>query len=125
MRPPRDGTPSSRSGTPTGRRSRTTSEVGHTLTGTGRALRALPCPPDATLLDVWAAPLAAALDGSGPALVPIPEGPTGGGVAEMARVGEPLESDEIALVVPTSGSTGVPKGALLTAEALRASGRAT
>jgi O-succinylbenzoic acid--CoA ligase len=39
----------------------------------------------------------------------------------MARLDEPLEVPDIALVVPTSGSTGVPKGALLTAEAVRVS----
>jgi o-succinylbenzoate---CoA ligase len=89
-----------------------------------RTLRALPCPPDESVLDVWAAPLAAALDGSGPALVPVPQGPAGGPVAEMAQLNEPVENG-VALVVPTSGSTGIPKGALLSATALRASGTAT
>ena len=41
------------------------------------------------------------------------------------RPDEPLESDEVAVVVPTSGSTGEPKGALLTAANLRASASAT
>ena len=40
------------------------------------------------------------------------------------RVGEPV-ADEIAVVVATSGTTGVPKGAQLTAAALRASAVAT
>src|SRR3954468_13722279 len=112
MRPPRAGTPSSRSGHRTGRRTRTTSEPPATLRPMSRTLRALPCPPDESVLDVWAAPLAAALDGAGPALVPVPQGPAGGPVAEMAQLNEPVENG-VALVVPTSGSTGIPKGALL------------
>ena len=37
----------------------------------------------------------------------------------------PLESAEVAVVVPTSGSTGVPKGTMLTAAAMRAAAAAT
>lgn len=69
--------------------------------------------------------LAAALDGAGPALLPLP---TGGGrraVVEELDPSQPLERDDVALVVPTSGSTGEPKGAMLTADALRHSARAT
>jgi O-succinylbenzoic acid--CoA ligase len=71
----------------------------------------------------------AALDGSGPALLTLPTG-----VAERDSVvaalrpddpEAPLERDDVALVVPTSGSTGEPKGAMLTAAALRASAEAT
>jgi O-succinylbenzoic acid--CoA ligase len=40
------------------------------------------------------------------------------------RAGEPID-DDVALVVSTSGSTGVPKGAMLTASALTASAEAT
>ncbi len=40
------------------------------------------------------------------------------------RAGEPVD-DDVALVVSTSGTTGVPKGAMLTAEALIASASAT
>jgi O-succinylbenzoic acid--CoA ligase len=38
---------------------------------------------------------------------------------------QPLERDDVAVVVPTSGSTGEPKGVLLTSEALRHSAQAT
>lgn len=67
-----------------------------------------------------------ALEGSGPAWLPVP----GGDRRETTRLssalspGEPID-DDIALVVTTSGTTGVPKGAMLTASALRASGDAT
>ena len=79
-------------------------------------------------LDLALRRLAAALDGSGPALVPVPSDRRGAAVLAMARPDEPLEAEpageEIALVVPTSGSTGVVKGALLPASALRHSATA-
>ncbi len=67
-----------------------------------------------------------ALDGSGPAWLPVP----GGDRRETHRLSSALRpsepiGDDIALVVTTSGTTGVPKGAMLTAAALRASGEAT
>ncbi len=69
--------------------------------------------------------LAAALDGSGPALLPLPTGGSRGGVLAALDPSRALERDDVALVVPTSGSTGEPKGALLTSAALRHSARAT
>jgi len=83
-----------------------------------RRLLALPALPE-PLLEA----LAAALDHSGPAVLPLPEQPDA--VLQALRPEEPLESDDIALVVPTSGSTGEPKGVLLSATALRASAEAT
>ena len=65
--------------------------------------------------------LAAALDGSGPPLLPSVD-PR---VLAALRPEEPLERDDVAVVVPTSGSTGEPKGVLLTAASLRASASAT
>jgi O-succinylbenzoic acid--CoA ligase len=68
--------------------------------------------------------LAAALDG-GPAVLPVPADPALRGRLEAAlRPDLPLEAPA-AVVVPTSGSTGQPKGALLPAPALLASARAT
>lgn len=69
--------------------------------------------------------LAAALDGAGPALLPLPTGGTRGAVLAALDPSRPLERDDVALVVPTSGSTGDPKGAMLTAAALRHSAAAT
>lgn len=66
--------------------------------------------------------LRAALDGSGPALLP---GPLTDRVRAALRPAAPLENDDVAVVVPTSGSTGEPKGALLSAAALTASATAT
>jgi O-succinylbenzoic acid--CoA ligase len=87
-----------------------------------RLLRALPA---ATLTPALLAHVQAALDGSGPALLPTPTGPAGDLLESAMRLDEPVEDDDVALVVPTSGSTGEPKGVLLTAAALTASATAT
>jgi o-succinylbenzoate---CoA ligase len=74
-----------------------------------------------------AVPLLAALDdvlrGRSPALVPVPEG-IDRSVLEALRVDDAID-DDVALVATTSGTTGTPKGALLTAAALTASAAAT
>jgi o-succinylbenzoate---CoA ligase len=70
--------------------------------------------------------LAAALDGSGPAIAPVPTvSATVSNDYVMSLLAAvradddlPLESDEVAAVVATSGSTGAPRGVLLTAAAL-------
>jgi o-succinylbenzoate---CoA ligase len=62
------------------------------------------------------------LDGRDPALVAMPSGDDR--AARALRVGEPID-DDVALVATTSGTTGAPKGALLTAAALTASASAT
>jgi O-succinylbenzoic acid--CoA ligase len=78
----------------------------------------------------WLPHLAAALDGNGPAVLPVPDGPPAvrAALLEAMRPDDPaapLERDDIAIVVPTSGSTGVAKGAQLTGAAVRASAAAT
>jgi O-succinylbenzoic acid--CoA ligase len=81
-----------------------------------RVVRAVP--------DELAPALEDALDGGEPVLpLPLDE-------AEAARVLRAVRPDEplepgVCLVVPTSGSTGEPKGVLLTPECLRASATAT
>jgi o-succinylbenzoate---CoA ligase len=82
-------------------------------------------------LDEWVASLRDALDGVGPALLPVPvDGPAGirQTLLDAFRPDDPaapVEVDGLALVVPTSGSTGEPKGVLLTAAAVVASAAAT
>jgi O-succinylbenzoic acid--CoA ligase len=97
-------------------------------TATGPALRAKDT--GAGSLREWTAGIAAALDGSGPALLPLPDGPQALRRELVAALRPddpqaPLEAPGVALVAPTSGSTGVPKGALLPAAAVRASASAT
>ncbi|MFI5100799.1 MAG: AMP-binding protein [Actinomycetes bacterium] len=92
-------------------------------------VRALDADPGA--LDEWVAAVRSALDGSGPPVLPLPVGGPAGvrGTLVDAFCPEdpaaPADVDGLAFVVPTSGSTGEPKGALLTAAAVRASAAAT
>jgi len=125
---------------------------------TSRPLHAVLLPPGADggrLLEA----LAAALDGSGPAILPLDpslprarldeliaafapakvetaqdfQRPAGTGRRNQASAGRgapdgrasPGVADEVAVVLATSGSTGIPKGAELTADALTASARAS
>src|SRR5215470_5176818 len=116
----------------------------------GRPLHALLLPPVAgagRLLDA----LAAALDGSGPAILPLDPGLPSARVADLLHAFTPATvetldgterwrpdgsipaapgagadlPDGTAVVIATSGSTGEPKGAQLSADALLASARAS
>jgi O-succinylbenzoic acid--CoA ligase len=116
----------------------------------GRPLHALLLPPAAgagRLLDA----LAAALDGSGPAILPLDPGLPPARVADLLHAFTPATvetldgeqrwrpddsrppapgtgadlPDGTAVVIATSGSTGEPKGAQLSADALLASARAS
>jgi O-succinylbenzoic acid--CoA ligase len=72
------------------------------------------------------AALSGVLDGRDAPLVPIPAGDLRESelLTTSLRVGEEID-DDVALVVPTSGTTGTPKGAMLTPAALIASAAAT
>ena len=69
------------------------------------------------------AALEQALQGEAPALVPVASGLERSAL-EALRVDEDVD-DDVAVVATTSGTTGAPKGALLTAAALTASAEAT
>jgi O-succinylbenzoic acid--CoA ligase len=66
------------------------------------------------------------LDGQDSPVVPVPAGNLreSDSLTRLLRVGEEID-DEIALVIATSGTTGTPKGAMLTPAALIASASAT
>ena len=66
------------------------------------------------------------LDGRQPPVLPVPGGDPQRAemLAAALRVGEEI-ADDVAMVVPTSGSTGTTKGAMLSAPALIASASAT
>lgn len=70
--------------------------------------------------------LADLLAGRGSAILPVPAGDDSQTslLTTTLRAGEPIDPD-IAVVVSTSGTTGAPKGAMLTATALTASAEAT
>lgn len=88
-------------------------------------LQVLPVPSGVGVVGILPL-LSELLDGTAPAALPVPaadERQTRR-LTDALRPGEPID-DGVALVVATSGTTGVPKGAMLTAAALRASGEAT
>lgn len=93
---------------------------------TGRALRPVEVPLTTAVVPRLMPALAEALEG-GPAVLPLPGHPAAvrEDLVAALRPDEPLESDGIGLVVPTSGSTGEPKGVLLSATAIRAAAEAT
>jgi O-succinylbenzoic acid--CoA ligase len=84
-------------------------------------LRLVPATPDAAL-----SALTAVLDGSGTPFALVPSDPAQAErVRQAAAPDEPLERDDCAVVLTTSGSSGEPKGVLLSRSALIASATAT
>ncbi len=69
--------------------------------------------------------LGPALAGDGPAIAPVAADAGSEQIRAMLRVDVPLERDDIAAVLPTSGSSGEPKGVLVPGSALLHSARAT
>lgn len=86
----------------------------------------IPVPSGPAGIDALAGPLHAALEGIGPAIAPVPVVSatiSDAYVREILRAtapGEPLDDDRTAVVLSTSGSTGNPKGVLLSAAGLTA-----
>jgi O-succinylbenzoic acid--CoA ligase len=94
-----------------------------------RKLIAVPIPPGSGGVNRLAPMLKRALDGSGPAVAPMPTAPAGLVSLLTAAIKPddpkfPLESPDIAVVCSTSGSTGNPRGVLLTATAIKTSAKA-
>lgn len=86
------------------------------------ALRLLP--PGSGLPAVTAA-VAEAMAGGGP-FAPLPTDPAEASRVEaMLRPGQPVTEPDAAVIVSTSGSTGVPKGVVLSRQAIAASAAAT
>ena len=93
-----------------------------------RALTAVTVPPGMGGILKLASVIGHALDGTGPAIAPMAAGPEFivTQTLEALRPDNPafpLESNDIAIVSTTSGSTGTPRGVLLSQPALFASAR--
>jgi O-succinylbenzoic acid--CoA ligase len=94
-----------------------------------RVLTAVTVPPGMGGVLKLASVIGRALDGTGPAIAPIAASPEF--IVTQAREAlhpdnpaYPLESNDIAIVIATSGSTGTPRGVLLSQQALAASAAA-
>ena len=94
-----------------------------------RPLLHLSVPPGAEGVSVLTAALRTALDGTGPAIAPIPTVTSATSAHYVSQLlaatrpgddSNPLESDGIAVVLATSGSTSHPKGVLHSAATLHA-----
>jgi O-succinylbenzoic acid--CoA ligase len=83
-------------------------------------LRLVPGTPDAVL-----SALTAVLDGSGTPFAPVPADPAAAARVKQAAAPEEPVEEGCAVVLTTSGSSGEPKGVLLSREALVASATAT
>jgi O-succinylbenzoic acid--CoA ligase len=94
----------------------------------GRRLHAVPVEAGAGVLTTFLPALRAALNGSGDPVLPHAAGrppPAALGPGEPLGHSEDDEHDPTVVVVTTSGSSGAPKGVLLSASALLASASAT
>lgn len=94
--------------------------------GERRKLTAVQVEPGASGVIRLAGALNTALSGTGPAIAPMPTNPPGLVKLMLDEIrpdddNYPLESNDIAVVCATSGSTGTPRGVLLTADAIKAS----
>ncbi|RDH76428.1 o-succinylbenzoate--CoA ligase [Mycolicibacterium moriokaense] len=88
-------------------------------------LRPVPVPPGPAAVSILRA-VEAVLAGGAPAMLPVPADDERQTrlLTTSLRAGEEID-DDVAVVVSTSGTTGTPKGAMLTAAALTASAEAT
>lgn len=94
-----------------------------------RALTAVTVPPGMGGVLKLASVIGPALDGSGPAIAPMADSPQFVVDQTLKALHPdnpqfPLESNDIAIVSATSGSTGTPRGVLLSQQALAASATA-
>ncbi len=91
----------------------------------GRRLAVLRVPPSGQVAAALPR-LSEAIDGRGDALLPVPagDGMESDRLTSALPPGTPV-GDGVAMVIATSGTTGVPKGAMLTGRALLAGARAT